>query len=734
MKPRNLFFAAALAAFAAPATPAAPAPKALQAPKATPADTGLYSLQVWPPETPAGGDPTLWTSTTPADSEDLLAAYSQVRSASFAGWAPAGIYALTRIGAYPQLHQVAAPGADRRQKTFFKRRVDQWYANPVPAKALALVALDQGGDEDFSLRLLDLRTGRTAPTACPPGRVTAVVWNDSGTAFLYAHTPAGTDRWDIRMGRLGRLGAGDPPLGTRDSLLLSLPGTWIPMDWAPDGTRAVVQRYTSSTESELHLLSLGGGATSGSEVTRLLPGDPPQQFDHACWVRLPETGSNLPETGKTLGLAFTSDRDGAFQRLFLLRDGESKPMALSPPSLFDVEWVATGGDRRTLIYSLNEQGMSALHAVKPGISPLAPPAAARLPGLPKGIIDGALFHPSGREFGFTVNAAAFPGEAFTYRLDTRKARRWTESETAGLPQDAFREPELILYPTFDSVGTGKDRAARRIPAWLYAPPPGTAPAATTPAGSNRRATTHPAVATDHGTPRPVLIQIHGGPEQQARGGFDPLVQYLAGQMGVAVILPNVRGSSGYGKDWLKADDGFLRTGAVADIGALLDWVATRPDLDPTRVAVAGRSYGGFMALASLTRYGERIKGGVSTVGITHFPTFLQETSGYRRDLRRAEYGDERDPRMAAFLDSLSPLRHLDRLKQPLMLAHGRNDPRVPYAESVRLFEALKARKVPVRLLTFNQEGHAFRSEASQAHYNRALADFLAGLFDLPPPP
>jgi dipeptidyl aminopeptidase/acylaminoacyl peptidase len=468
----------------------------------------------------------------------------------------------------------------------------------------------------------------------------------------------------------------------------------------------VVQRYVSASESELHVLHPASG-----QVTRLLPLDPPQYFDHACWVR-------LPETGRTLGLAFTSDRDGENHRLFLLRDGEDKPVALSPLSPWDVEWVSAGGDRRTLVYSLNEQGASVLHALKPGVTPYV---AVKLPGLPKGIIDGALFHPSGKEFGFTVNGAAFPGEAFTYKLDARKAFRWTESETAGLPRDAFREPELIRYPTFDSVGTGKARTRRMIPAWLYTAMPG---------GPN------PAVATAHGpsAPSPVLIQIHGGPEQQARAGFDPLVQYLANRLGVAVILPNVRGSSGYGKAYIKADDGLLRPGAVADIGALLDWIETRPDLDPARVAVAGRSYGGFMALASLTRYGGRLKGGVSTVGITHFPSFLKETSGYRRDLRRAEYGDERDPKMAAFLDSLSPVRHLDKLTQPLLLAHGKNDPRVPYAESVRLFEALKSRKVPVWLLTFHQEGHAFRSEASQTAYNRVLADFLARRFSLPAPP
>jgi dipeptidyl aminopeptidase/acylaminoacyl peptidase len=195
----------------------------------------------------------------------------------------------------------------------------------------------------------------------------------------------------------------------------------------------------------------------------------------------------------------------------------------------------------------------------------------------------------------------------------------------------------------------------------------------------------------------------------------------------------VRGSTGYGKAFQRADDGRLRTGAVRDIGALLDWVADRPDLDPRRVAVAGRSYGGFLALASLIDYGDKLRCGISTVGITHFPSFLQETSGYRRDLRRAEYGDERDPAMKSFLDSISPATRLDQLRRPLLLAHGRNDPRVPYAESVRLFDALRHREVPVWLLTFNREGHAFRSEASQLVHFRVMAEFLSREFRLGKP-
>jgi dipeptidyl aminopeptidase/acylaminoacyl peptidase len=693
--------AAAAASAALALAPAGQAASASVAPTPAYLDTTLYRLEAWPP-VPAPDSP---PGAAPADSGiaipgvdparlEAIAAYARVRSASFLGWAGKGIHVLAREDGMPQAHAVAAPGARLRPLTAFPHRVDQWHVNPVPSRRLALVGADRGGDEAWTLRLVDLASGRERPLAFPPGRVPAVLWHQDGDAFVYTHTPAGTDRWDIRMG----IPAAPPSRhGGRDSLLLSRPGTWVPLDWSPDRKRLLLLRHVSASESELHVLRLGGG---GERLVRVLPEEPVQYFDHALWVRAAGKG----RSGGGLGLVFTSNREGRFHRLWYLGPGEEvgRPVALTPPLDWDVEWVATGGDRRTLVFSVNEEGRSILHALRLGNPGRSTPRIERLPGIPGGIIDGAAFHPTRPEFGFTLNGAVFPSEAFTYHLGRRECRRWTESATPGLSREDFREPELVRFPAFDSADGGR----RMIPAWLYLP--GTPPAD----GSRARF--------------PVLISIHGGPEMQDRAGFNPFVQYLAGKMGVAVLSPNVRGSSGYGMDYLRADDGYRRMDAVRDIGSALDFIATRPELDARRVAVAGRSYGGFMALASLIEHGERLRAGASTVGITHFPSFLKETSGYRRDLRRAEYGDERDPRMEAFLDSISPMTRLDLLRRPLLLAHGRNDPRVPYAESVRIFEALKSKQVPAWLLTFEREGHAFRSEESRLIHYATLAEFLAG--------
>lgn len=689
-----LFAALATVAFPA-ALPIKPVPPCEPGPPA--ADPG-YSL-----EKSASG-----ASSAPFDSVllDPLPAYAQIRYAIFSGWADTGLYVGTQMGAYPQLHQVSSPGADRRQLTFFPGRTSGFYLNPDPHRRNFLYTEDRGGDEDFRLRLRDLETGADRPSGAPPGRVDGIVWNDSGTAFAYSHTPAGTDRWDLRLGRLDG----------SDTLLLSRPGTWAVLDIRPDGKRLLVQRYVSASEAELFALDVATG-----NLTRLAGGGKPAYADNALWIRTTAGTGASAGAGSVAGrgagdgagrgrdsdsawaVVFTSDRDGEFHRLYRVRaDSGSKPEAWSEAAPWDVEWVSIAPDRRTLVYSLNEEGYSRLYLRDPRRKRAIP-----LKNIPQGVIRGVTFRPGrgergAREFAFTLNASTAPGDAYSYDIPRAKATRWTYSEPGGLDPARFRTPELIRYPSFDSLPGG---IPRTIPAWLYRPDSAAFPG-----------------------PRPVVVLIHGGPEMQARPWFDPFLQYLVGRLGFIVAEPNVRGSSGYGRSWQQADDGFRRMGSVRDVGALIEWIRSRPageGFDTARMAVSGRSYGGFMSLSTLVEYGRFLRAGISTVGISHFPTFLKKTSGYRRDLRRAEYGDERIPRMAAFLDSISPLTRADRIATPLLLCHGRNDPRVPYGESERIFTALKARKVPVWFLTFAEEGHAVRDQDSRLVEWRTQAEFLA---------
>jgi dipeptidyl aminopeptidase/acylaminoacyl peptidase len=228
-------------------------------------------------------------------------------------------------------------------------------------------------------------------------------------------------------------------------------------------------------------------------------------------------------------------------------------------------------------------------------------------------------------------------------------------------------------------------------------------------------------------PCPVVIEIHGGPESQYRPGWDPFVQFLVNELGYAVIAPNVRGSSGYGKTFMALDNGVLREDAVRDIGSLLVWIGVQPHFDREHVAVMGGSYGGYMALASLVTYGERLRGGIDLVGISNFVTFLRNTAPYRQDLRRAEYGDERIEAMRIFLDRISPLTNASRIKKPLLVVAGLNDPRVPVSESEQLVWRVRSNGGEVWYLLAKDEGHGFRKKANVDLYLLTAASFLQKL-------
>ena len=287
-----------------------------------------------------------------------------------------------------------------------------------------------------------------------------------------------------------------------------------------------------------------------------------------------------------------------------------------------------------------------------------------------------------------------------YDLTDDSLTRWTFSELGGLNPDSFVEPELIRYPTFDQV----DGKQRTIPAFVYKPKgPG---------------------------PHPVLVSIHGGPESQARPQFSSTIQYWVNELGLAVVVPNVRGSSGYGKTYVALDNGFKREDSVKDIGALLDWISTQTDLDQDRTVVFGGSYGGYMVLATMTNYPDRIAGGINIVGISSFVTFLENTNGYRRDLRRVEYGDERDPEMRAHLEKISPLNNADKITAPMLVIQGANDPRVPQSEADQIVAKVRENGGDVWYLLAKDEGHGFRKKSNRDAQREAETLFLQKVLGL----
>jgi dipeptidyl aminopeptidase/acylaminoacyl peptidase len=300
-----------------------------------------------------------------------------------------------------------------------------------------------------------------------------------------------------------------------------------------------------------------------------------------------------------------------------------------------------------------------------------------LPALPIGVISTFDFSPDGKRLALTINTATSPSDVYVVDIAQRTLTQWTASEVGGLDSSRFIAPTLVRYPTFDQV----DGKPRTIPAFYYRP--------------------------EGDGPFPVVINIHGGPEAQAFPAFNPTIQFLLREMKVAVLVPNVRGSAGYGKTYLQLDNGVLREDSVKDIGALLDWIAAQPELDEDRVGVSGGSYGGYMVLASMTHYNDRLRAGVDVVGISDFGTFLKNTESYRRDLRRAEYGDERDPAIRAFHDKIAPLNNAGRITRPLFVAQGLNDPRVPFTEAEQIVSKVRDNRGDVWYLLFKDEGHGF---------------------------
>ncbi|HLF93356.1 MAG TPA: prolyl oligopeptidase family serine peptidase, partial [Planctomycetota bacterium] len=410
----------------------------------------------------------------------------------------------------------------------------------------------------------------------------------------------------------------DLKTGTTEILLETKAEFWVATDWSPDDSRLALLRIVSVNESHLAVMDLKSREKKGV----VEPGG----------GKVAHGAPRFSRDGRLL--AFASDARGEFKEIAIV-DLETRKTEWSKQS-WDVTDVEISGEQMAFV--TNEDGASRLTIARDGPD--------LHPELPPGVISGLRFSPDGKRLGFTLSRADAPGDAYTYELDARKLVRWTYSETGGLDPASFVTPQRFSYKSFD----GRD-----IPAYLYLPK------------GARKA--------------PVVISIHGGPESQTRPSFSPVTQFWTGELGIAVIAPNVRGSTGYGKTYVALDNGEKREDSVKDIGALLDWIAKQPELDASRVAVQGGSYGGYMVLASLVHFGDRLKAGVDIVGIGNFNTFFEKTSAYRADLRRVEYGDERDPKMREFFERIAPANHADRIRSALLVAHGRKDPRVPFAEA-----------------------------------------------------
>lgn len=592
---------------------------------------------------------------------DEVNRYTEFRSAGLAAWHPTKRQMLirTRFADTVQIHQVAQPLGMRRQITFFPDSAGSATYPPMPdgLKAGAdanwfILAKDIGGSEFDQLFKYDLSTGDVTLLTDGTSRNGSPRFSKDGKKFVYTSTRRNKKDPNFYVA------SADAPGDAKLVYQADAPG-WYPAAWSPDGSMLLSGRFVSANESSLWLVNPATG-----EKTRLSPEtDKPTRY----------SGGYFSADGK--GVYLTTDADSEFDRLAYMDLATRQITILTPDTKWDVEDFDLSDDGKLLAYTTNEDGSAVLHLLDTATRKELP-----LPKLPPGQISTISFHANSRDLGIVLNSAKAPSDVYSIDVTSGELTRWTESETAGLNTASFPDPTLVRWKSFDD---------RSISGFLYKPD-----------------------ATKFPGKRPVIINIHGGPESQFRPGFMGTYNYYFTKLGCAAIFPNVRGSSGYGKTFLTLDNAEKREDSVKDIGALLDWIKTQPDLDADRVMVTGGSYGGYMSLAVSVHYADRIRCAIDVVGISNFVSFLERTEPYRQDLRRVEYGDERKPEMRKLLEQISPLNNVDRIKKPLFVVHGANDPRVPLYEAEQIVKAMKAKQTPVWMLVAKDEGHGFAKKSN----------------------
>ncbi len=590
----------------------------------------------------------------PASLAENIDRYSNFREAGLNSWHPTRREMLitTRFADVSQIHQVKMPGGDRSQLTFYPEPVSSAQYEPMHGNYFVF-SKDVGGGEFYQLYRYDLASGDITLLTDGKSRNTGAVWFEGGNKLAYGSTR--------RTGKNVDLYVIDPADPKSDHLAAKLEGGgWEALAWSPDGRKILVNEEISANESYLWVID----SDTGDKVL-LTPKGGSEKISYA--------GGRFSKDGK--GIYTTTDRDSEFHRLAYIDLGSKEHTYLSSAIPWDVDEFDLSDDGRKIAFVSNEDGFGALH-----IYDIAKKTEHPVSNLPMGIVDGVRWRRHSQELAFNLDSARSPSDVYSLDTATNKLERWTFSETGGLNTTTFPTPELIHWKSWDD---------RSISGFLYRPP-------------------------DRFTGRrPVMILIHGGPEGQFRPDFRGTSNYYLNELGIALIFPNVRGSTGYGKKFLALDNGVLREGSYKDINSLFDWIAQQPGLDAKRVLTTGGSYGGFMTLAVATTYNDRICCSVDVVGPSNLVTFLEHTSGYRQDLRRVEYGDERDPQTRAYLESIAPANKAQNITKPLFVIAGKNDPRVPASESQQMVAIVRKNNAPVWYLEGKNEGHGFRKKKNR---------------------
>jgi dipeptidyl aminopeptidase/acylaminoacyl peptidase len=579
---------------------------------------------------------------------------------------------LSDITGMPQVWQIDLGAAEDsipwpQQLSFAPDRVLYARFSPVQGDGRLLFAHDIGGDENAQLFLLDTATGQEQ--ALTKGYESAMhlpgEWAADGRSFLFAANRRHPGQFDLYRQWLD--GRPAEMLWQHEAS-----GYLFEQVWSPDGKRLALVRAAHSAAHDLLELDIATG-----KARQLNPTGAAARY----------TGISYSKDGRSLYA--NTDLGADFLHVARLDLVSGAWETLINPNA-DTELLAQSPNGRYLAFTTNRDGNSRLEVIDlaTGMARPAPEPATR-PGVIGWYDEHLTFSTDSERLAFSYTSATRASDVYVWNVDMGDdaMRRVTDSSHGGLPVTSFVTPEVVRYESFDG---------REIPAFFYQPAPNEEPA-------------------------PVIVLVHGGPESQFRAYFHFLVQYFV-QNGYAVLAPNVRGSSGYGKVYSHLDDVEKRMDSVADLAYAAQWLKQQPGVDPDRLVVYGGSYGGFMVLSALTTYPDLWAAGINIVGISNFVTFLENTSDYRRSHRESEYGSLAEDR--AFLEEISPLNHVQHIAAPLMVVHGANDPRVPLSEAEQLVAALEQRGVPVRFLVFDDEGHGVAKLKNKLTLYPAILSFL----------
>jgi dipeptidyl aminopeptidase/acylaminoacyl peptidase len=595
--------------------------------------------------------------------------YLNVRSAYGATFHPGGdgLAFLMDTTGTPQVWSVDGPGRWPDQHTFYDERVT--FASFSPERPELVFGMDEGGNERVQFYRLAPGTGEVTPlTAAPDAKHRWGGWSHDGERFAFTSNRRDEAVFDVYV--QDREATGD------EAELVHEGEGWLTVGgFSPDDTRLVVAEAYSNFDQDVRVLDVDSG-----EVRHVTP--------HEGTVR--HLGATWGPDGEALYLLTDRETDTLRLERLDLESGEFDPVEDDSGEIgggdWNVEDVAVDHETRRVSYARNVDGYTELRVGELTAATRVDPFPD--PSIPRGVGGAGTFGPDGRRLGVTVSASTVNTNVYVVDVTSGETERWTSASTAGIPPDTFVEPELVHYPTFDG---------RQIPAFFSLPE----------------------ADTGHGE-TPVVVDIHGGPESQRRPSFNPVKQYFLAN-GYAFFEPNVRGSAGYGTAYGHLDDVEKRMDAVADVEAAVEWLHDHPAVDPDRIVAMGGSYGGFMVLAAMTEYPDLWAAGVDVVGIANFVTFLENTGEWRRKLREAEYGSLDEDR--EFLESISPLNNVEKIRAPLFVLHGENDPRVPVSEAHQLVEEAREH-VDVRELIFEDEGHGFSKLENRVEAYAAIVEFL----------